>query len=943
MPTTDDLIPLSSTATGAISWHAPVDGGTPREPSRVIIMSPCQFFVRARVEEPANPLNHAASRMDVVCRNSGSRSQTIHLHVDVSDDGRRTNADDNVWGGMPLRDFLFIRRPDDDWRQVNGSVAGWVCSVRFDAPPGDTRVGLSPHYNYGDMLRYVRSLPEHPHLTKTLLGRSDGGREHWGLTVTDPSASKASKRRVFLHAREHAYECFSSFAVEGFVAALLSDEGEEWRQRFAVTVHPMTNPDGVADGFEYRYGYDYPDARETTSARLTFETVDRLRPDYVVTWHNWIAPRDTDCAFYTDDEDGAPTRRAWDAFTQRFPTPRRFAHRWDSEANPLRANWAGRKMNPDSNVHQYALSRHGSRVWGWEMPWWNRTVEDARNAGAAFARAFFATIALIEATPAVARAIPNEVVAETPLWEKHEFVVRAKTHVENPFRDAALVGEFTSPTGRSVSVAGFFDGDETWRLRFSPDEQGLWTYRLRGEGIEAHETGRLSCVEPTRHGFIHVHPENPYAFSRSDGTPFFPMGDTCYGLYADSPVTPELRTQYLKTRRDQGFNWIRMGVYHSPTHGQQDPAFWPWGGTFENPDYDRLNPTFFRGLDAVFNEMDALGLNAELLVLSFYQRPFTDTRLWTTERERLWLRYLMARYSAYPNIFLWTLANEYETHPDGDYRLDLPGDVDWAKRTARFLKAHDPYGHLVGTHPVISASTIGSRPPDPYDPPWRIGKFFGEGDALDVLIQQTVQAGTWDETLQCWQGDDPYLAASLRADRRYKKPVLNAENGYEYLRGHPTSRRQVHHTDKVRRSSWRIACSGGYFSAGFAGTVGHSDFWNQIDAPNRYPFVIRDEGAATHLRILKDFFAVLPYWRMSPFDGVTGDAVALAEPAVVYVVYFPHGGKAAVDLNGAEGAFSARWFDPRSGSYGELFAVNGGGRVELTAPNALDWTLLLFR
>ena len=88
--------------------------------------------------------------------------------------------------------------------------------------------------------------------------------------------------------------------------------------------------------------------------------------------------------------------------------------------------------------------------------------------------------------------------------------------------------------------------------------------------------------------------------------------------------------------------------------------------------------------------------------------------------------------------------------------------------------------------------------------PWRIGEFFGEGDELDVLSQQTGQSGagvTWDDQLQCWVGDAPDVVASLRADRRFRKPVLNTESGYEYLRGHPTEKKQVHHTDKVRRTS----------------------------------------------------------------------------------------------------------------------------------------------
>ena len=174
--------------------------------------------------------------------------------------------------------------------------------------------------------------------------------------------------------------------------------------------------------------------------------------------------------------------------------------------------------------------------------------------------------------------------------------------------------------------------------------------------------------------------------------------------------------------------------------------------------------------------------------------------------------------------------------------------------------------------------------------------------------------------------------------------MLNTENGYEYLRGHPTEKKQVHHTDKVRRSAWRIVCAGGYFAAGFHGTIGHSDSWNRIDAPNHYTFIVKDEGAAAQLGLLYDFFASLPFWRMQPFDGVTPEtAVALAEPGQVYVVYLPHGGETTVDLSDAKSPLTARWFNPRDGKWAEPFEVAGSGRVTFQAPDVFDWVLHLSR
>jgi Protein of unknown function (DUF4038)/Domain of unknown function (DUF5060)/Zinc carboxypeptidase/Putative collagen-binding domain of a collagenase len=939
------LFLVASATAEEISWSVPEDGGTPRDASRIERVGPGEFRIRAAFEE-GGPivLRHAVSRVDLICRNDGSQAAPVTVHLDLSGDAQRTDYDNKPEAGMALRDFIFIQSPGQDWRQINGSTNGWIASVKFIAEPGETRLGLSPWYPYADYLRFVNALPNHPHLEKKLAGKSDGGREHWELTITDPTSDAKNKRTIFWHAREHAYETWSSFAVEGLVRFLLSDVAAEFRRRYIIVLHPMTNVDGVAQGFEYRGGYDFPDPRRTATGRLTTETIDRLRPDFAVAWHNWVAPRDRNVVFYTDGEDGKATPRAWLRFTQLFPSLRAAGHRWKDESTPLRYNWEGRRPLSDANPHQYAMKRYGTRVWGWEMPWWNYSVADARTLGASFGRAFLTTLDEIQSgsVPLAAGQAPVEVLR----WEMHEFIVSGRAQVENPFRDAALVGEFLSPSGKMKVVDGFHDGGATWRLRFAPDEEGQWSYLLRGEGVEILQRGELACTKPRTRGFIRVHPMNPYSSAHADGTAFFPMGDTCYGLYDDSPITTQLREEYLKVRRSQGFNFVRMTVGHSEQRTSKDPAFWAWGGTSQKPDLDRFNPVFFRGLDDLFRQLRGQGMNVELILLNFYRRPFTDTNIWTPARERMWIRYVTSRYAAFDNVFLWTIANEYETHPDGRYRLDFPDDVEWAKATARLIKEVDPWQHPVTVHPVISASRRGESPRAPFDPPWRIGEFFGNEQAIDVLSQQTGQSGegtAWDDSLQCWTGDSTTLVASLRADRRFNKPVLNTENGYEYLRGNPTGKKQVHHTDKVRHSSWRIVCAGGYFAAGFHGTLGHSDAWNRIDAPNHYPFIVKDEGAAANLRFLYDFFTALPFWRMHPFNGVTDDVVALAEPGNIYVVYLPKGGATTIDLSDVPGQFKGRWFDPRSGKFAGDFTLEGSSKPKIEAPDVRDWALLLMK
>lgn len=480
--------------TGPLSWIVPEEGGTPRDPKRLLPLGPREFMILAAAEEPESFLRHAVSRVDLICRNASRAEESVTVHLDLSGNGAREKLDPDGmgFGGMPRRNYVYIQAPGRPWKRIDGTVRGWVCTVTIPLGPGDTRLGLSPWYSYSDYLHYVDSLPQHPHLQKAVAGKSDGGRAIWELTITDPSVPAEGKRRIFWHTREHAYETFGSFAMEGLVAWLLSDAAADWRKQYVVSIHPMTNVDGVAMGYEYRGSYDHPKPRQTATAQATFGAMDRLKPHLTVTWHNWVAPRDVDVVFFTDDEGGKASRRAWDLFTQRFPSPRAVGHRWSNETDPLKHNYFGRKLTED-NVHQYAMKRYGTQVWGWEMPWWNRDegdpAEQARRHGADFGRAFFDVQKLLRAGSAAAASESSFV--EVPLGVAHEFSVRGHAHVDP--RRAAVIAEFVSPSGKRREAVGVFERD-AWRLSFTPDEAGDWSFLLRGEGVEHFSRGKLRCA-----------------------------------------------------------------------------------------------------------------------------------------------------------------------------------------------------------------------------------------------------------------------------------------------------------------------------------------------------------------------------------------------------------------------------------------------------------------
>ncbi|MDB4746523.1 hypothetical protein OAG52_04985, partial [Verrucomicrobia bacterium] len=94
---------------------------------------------------------------------------------------------------------------------------------------------------------------------------------------------------------------------------------------------------------------------------------------------------------------------------------------------------------------------------------------------------------------------------------------------------------------------------------------------------------------------------------------------------------------------------------------------------------------------------------------------------------------------------------------------------------------------------------------------------------------------------------------------------------------------------------------------------------------------------------------------MKSADGLVGNEkhdnsiYCFAKAGEVYVVYLPEGGATRLDLSGAEGEFSVRWYNPRAGGdfvKGTKASVSGGRVVSVGLPpkdRGEDWVAILRR
>ncbi|MBD2867123.1 DUF5605 domain-containing protein [Paenibacillus arenilitoris] len=279
--------------------------------------------------------------------------------------------------------------------------------------------------------------------------------------------------------------------------------------------------------------------------------------------------------------------------------------------------------------------------------------------------------------------------AEAEQWGVYEIELSGPSH-GNPMTDVALAAEFRSGD-KTVRMAGFYDGDGVFRIRFMPDVQGDWTFRTTSnarslDGIE----GAFRSVEPSpgNHGPLRV--KDTFHFAYADGTSYIPVGTTCY---AWTHQGDELEEQTLETLKASPFNKLRMCVFpKSYLFNENEPVYYPFEGSLaEGWDYTRPNPAFFRHLEKRIAELGELGIEADLILFHPYDRwGYSEMPAAADDR---YLRYITARLSAYRNVW-WSLANEYDL-------MWSKGEEDW-ERFAAIVTDNDPAGHLISNHNCLS-------------------------------------------------------------------------------------------------------------------------------------------------------------------------------------------------------------------------------------------------
>jgi tetratricopeptide (TPR) repeat protein len=146
--------------------------------------------------------------------------------------------------------FSFDRRTWRHLPEADYDAAIPRLRLRFTPESSPVWIAHVAPYTNTDLRLLIRSVARHPHFEKKAIGKSVQGRDLLLLTVTNPETPAASKRVVWLMFRQHAWEAGSSWAGDGALRFLLSDDPQAVKMRDTAIfkILPLADPDGVARG-----------------------------------------------------------------------------------------------------------------------------------------------------------------------------------------------------------------------------------------------------------------------------------------------------------------------------------------------------------------------------------------------------------------------------------------------------------------------------------------------------------------------------------------------------------------------------------------------------------------------------------------------------------------------------------------------------------------------
>lgn len=398
-------------------------------------------------------------------------------------------------------------------------------------------------------------------------------------------------------------------------------------------------------------------------------------------------------------------------------------------------------------------------------------------------------------------------------------------------QDVAVEMEIVSPKGETFKIDAFyfeeyaFDEEmelKAWgedgrtekapcfRIRLNPKTAGLYNYKvtlkIKGE-LKDTIKGSLEIADNDKQSRIaSVEPKRRQVFATPDGKPFPVIGENLSWNYPATVRTKfgQYTAEQMKLLSKYGGNYARIWDYvdvggriKKAVHEMRQDSSAMWDYIFESAEECGfyisfcLNPhgEVSTSIDRTFHNSIWCKENGGYIedAADF----FTDKQ--TIEASKTHLRYVIARWGYTESILCWELFNEID-HSDALSHKGMLKEVNaWLQDMADYIRAKDPYGHMVANsagYPLVTFATS-----DPFD-----FVFFHLYNFFALTQAQRLCYSTW---------------------RGYNKPVVVGETGVDGPVKYMTQKRIGEDLLELYQGNWAS------FMGGSAGTGMHW-YWEEV-------------------------------------------------------------------------------------------------------------------
>jgi len=409
---------------------------------------------------------------------------------------------------------------------------------------------------------------------------------------------------------------------------------------------------------------------------------------------------------------------------------------------------------------------------------------------------------------------------------------------------------------------------------------------------------------------LRVHESGRYLVD-GDGTPFFWLGDTAWGLFGR--LSEEEAADYLDDRAAKGFNVVQaILAWRGPLPNYQGELPWIDG------DPARPNPAYFDWVARVVEMAAERGI--VMALLPAWGDMVVKSEVLNEGNAYTYGSWLGARLGGYPNL-VWVLGGDQP--PDGYEEV--------FRRLAAGIADAEALPHLMTYHPRGGGHSS--------------SEYFHTDEWLDLNMIQSGHAIDYPE----------YRPVTRDYQLTPIKPTVVGEPRYENI--HHGLRGAGPRIDdhQVRKAAWQAVLSG---ACGYTyGCNGVFQFSREGEQERWLPEIdwriALDFPGARHMSTLKAILTSLDWWRLRPApDMITGGgdngfyvAAACSDAGDFALVYFPEFIDVRVDLRRIRGeGVKASWINPRTGARQEIGEFDQSGLrrfLPLTGDEDPDWLLLL--